>query len=150
MNKANLRSSFKMEISALESSQTDEIRENGERSEHIDTMISTWRRALSFLDEPDPFPGLVEPEDPEDMDERIKRVLDKIEAKVHTATDYPFQRSDGYEMGLRDGLMEARYWLEEEFCYWFRVARRRIHERLSRKEGNHGETEKGAVSDLLQ
>lgn len=54
--------------------------------------------------------------DIEEMDERIKRVLDKVDEVVYNPTGYPFNRhGEPYEMGYRDGIMQVEYWLRQEF-----------------------------------
>lgn len=54
--------------------------------------------------------------DIEEMDERIKRVLDKVDKVVYNPTAYPFDRhGELYEMGYRDGIMRVEFWLRQEF-----------------------------------
>lgn len=54
--------------------------------------------------------------DIEEMDERIKRVLDKVDNVVYNPTAYPFNRHGGlYELGYRDGIMRVEFWLRQEF-----------------------------------
>ena len=66
----------------------------------------------------------------EEMDDRIKRVLVKVDEVVYNPTGYPFNRhGESYEMGYRDGIMQVEYWLRQEFDPIYKLAQERIRER---------------------
>lgn len=68
--------------------------------------------------------------DIEEMDERIKRVLDKVDEVVYNPTGYPFNRhGDPYEMGYRDGMMRVENWLRDEFDPIEKAVQERIKQR---------------------
>lgn len=68
--------------------------------------------------------------DIEEMDQRIKRVLDKVDMVIHNPTAYPFNRhGDSYEMGYRDGIMQVEFWLRQEFDPIYKSAMERISQR---------------------
>lgn len=66
----------------------------------------------------------------EEMDERIKRVLDKADEVVYHPTAYPFNRhGEPYEMGYRDGIMQVEFWLRQEFDPIYKAVLQRIRQR---------------------
>lgn len=68
--------------------------------------------------------------DIEEMDDRIKRVLDKVDEVVYHPTAYPFNRhGEPYEMGYRDGIMQVEYWLRQEFDPIYKAVQQRIRQR---------------------
>lgn len=68
--------------------------------------------------------------DIEEMDDRIKRVLDKVDEVVYNPTAYPFNRHGGlYELGYRDGIMRVEFWLRQEFDPIYKSAMERISQR---------------------
>lgn len=68
--------------------------------------------------------------DIEEMDDRIKRVLDKVDEVVYNPTGYPFNRhGESYEMGYRDGIMQVEYWLRQEFDPIYKAVQQRIRQR---------------------
>lgn len=76
--------------------------------------------------------------DIEEMDERIKRVLDKVDEVVYNPTGYPFNRhGEPYEMGYRDGIMRVEFWLREEFDPIEKEAKKRISQREKEHERQH-------------
>lgn len=66
----------------------------------------------------------------EEMDERIKRVLDKADEVVYHPTADPFNRhGEPYEMGYRDGIMQVEFWLRQEFDPIYKAVLQRIRQR---------------------